>query len=66
MGDSDFAEDFASSLWETMDNLLKECDRVSKDCIARKHALDNALADFKEEEVVQLVNNSEDDAALSR
>ena len=35
MGDVDFANDFAESLYRTLDDLKKECARVSADCIAR-------------------------------
>lgn len=33
MGDVDFANDFAESLFKTLDTLKKECARVSADCI---------------------------------
>jgi hypothetical protein len=33
MGDVDFANDFAESLFRTLDDLKKECARVSADCI---------------------------------
>lgn len=52
MGDVDFANDFAASLKESLDGLKAECARVSADCIQRKHAMDKALAGFKEEEEV--------------
>lgn len=43
MGDVDFANDYAESLFESLDGLMKECDRVSADCIERKHKMDLAL-----------------------
>lgn len=43
MGDVDFANDFASELLNNLNNLLKECTRVSADCLTRKHKMDAAL-----------------------
>jgi hypothetical protein len=64
MGDVDFANDFAESLYRTLDDLKKECARVSADCIARKRAMDRALVGLhdpaEEEEVVELA--AKDDA----
>jgi phage host-nuclease inhibitor protein Gam len=61
MGDVDFANDFADELHNTLNTLLKECKRVSADCIRRKHAMERALTgleldlgDKKEEEIVEL------------
>jgi len=50
MGDVDFANDFAESLFATLANLKKECARVSADCIVRKRAMDKALAGLHEKE----------------
>lgn len=54
MGDVDFANDFAHSLWETLDKLMKKCDEVSADCIARKRRMDAALTGLGAESVVEL------------
>lgn len=73
MGDVDFANDFAEELLNTLNTLVKECGRVSKDCLNRKHAMDKALtgitdtdmgdeAPKTEEELVQL---NEEDNKLS-
>jgi hypothetical protein len=67
MGDVDFANDFASELWRTLDQLKKQSQMVAKDCIDRKHALEAALngiekymGDGKKEELIELtgVNNA--------
>jgi len=63
MGDVDFANDFATILFKSLNSLVAECDKVSKDCINRKHAIDKALIGLnQEEEVVEL---SAADAKLS-
>lgn len=56
MGDVDFANDFAESLFQTLGELKKECARVAADCINRKRAMDKALAGLHqaEEEVIEL------------
>jgi hypothetical protein len=55
LGDVDFANDFAETLFGTLNNLQKECDKVMADCLKRKHAIDDALIGLnKEEEVVEL------------
>lgn len=54
MGDVDFANDFAHSLWETLDNLMKKCDEVSEDCVQRKRRMDVALSGLGAEAVVEL------------
>lgn len=56
MGDVDFANDYAESLFESLDSLMQECDRVSADCIERKHKMDLALVGLTGDdlEVVQL------------
>lgn len=43
MGDVDFANDFAEELLNLVENLMKECKRVSADCIERKHKMEAAL-----------------------
>lgn len=43
LGDEDFVNDFAEQLFESLDNLQKECDRVIADCKARKKRLTDAL-----------------------
>jgi len=58
MGDVDFANDYAESLFESLDSLMQECDRVSADCIQRKHKMDLALVGLTGDdlEVVQLAS----------
>jgi len=36
LGDVDFLNDFAEQLFEALNNLVKECERVMADCKARK------------------------------
>lgn len=43
LGDVDFANDFAEELEKTLHELLDSCEFVSKDCLDRKHRLDNTL-----------------------
>lgn len=50
MGDVDFANDFAETLWDRLNELKKACDVVSKDCLGRKHALEKVLIHLKGEE----------------
>jgi len=64
MGDVDFANDFAESLEMSLGNLMKECTRVSEDCIQRKHAMDEALIGLnKEAELVELAEGSDAELA---
>merc|ERR1712216_48805 len=61
LGDVDFANDFAEELLKTLNDLVGAAKHVAKDCIDRKHRLDNVLTgidkyykDDKEEELVEL------------
>lgn len=56
LGDEDFMNDFAESLFEALDSLGKKCDEVIADCLARKKRLTDALIWDKigEEELVEL------------
>merc|ERR1712110_844280 len=61
LGDVDFANDFAEELMKTLNQLKATAEKVSSDCITRKHNLDNALTginkyfgDKEEEEVIEL------------
>ena len=49
LGDCDFANDFADSLKENLDNLRKVCKKTKNDCIARKHRLDDALIGLRKD-----------------
>jgi len=49
LGDCDFANDFAESLKENLDNLRKVCKKTKNDCIARKHRLDDALIGLRKD-----------------
>jgi len=61
LGDVDFANDFADELKKTLDQLKASAEKVSDDCIQRKHRLDNVLTNinkymnFKEEEEEEVV-----------
>jgi len=61
LGDVDFANDFAEELKKTLDQLKASAEKVSDDCIQRKHRLDNVLTNinkymnFKEEEEEEVV-----------
>jgi hypothetical protein len=48
--DPAFANDFAGQIHDALDLLKKECERVIKDCHARKKRLDHALIWGSEEE----------------
>jgi hypothetical protein len=67
LGDVDFANDFSVELMKTLNTLKETAEKVSSDCIKRKHNLDNALTginkyfgDSEEEEVVELADASTD------
>lgn len=44
MGDVMFANDMAKSLLESLNHVVKSCDKVSADCIKRKDEMDRALS----------------------
>jgi len=62
MGDVDFANDFAETLWASLDKLRKECDKVTADCIGRKERLGKALIGVikEEEEAAELAGASKE------
>ena len=43
MGDVDFANDFAASFYEALEELRNKAIEISDKCIVKKHKLDNAL-----------------------
>lgn len=59
LGDEDFVNDFAEQLFESLDGLSQECDRVMADCKARKQRLTDALIWGDEEEIVELEGEAE-------
>jgi hypothetical protein len=43
MGNVPFANEFAGSLWGDINSMQSEAKTVTKECIARKHAMDQAV-----------------------
>jgi len=62
LGDTDFANDFAETLFDRLTSLQKKCKEVAADCLMRKHAIDASLIGLNgpKEELVELSGMSED------